>query len=285
MIYAAFAVLLIAVVVLFAMHHRLREKVYELRHNRRELGNALLANIRLATQNQIRARMAARGVKEGLPVEFRAQQGEDLLLWAIFEDQPTGTYLECGAFDGERYSLTYIFEAAGWKGVLVEALPDLYANCVAKRPGSTVINAACSRKGSKGTAEFLALDQGDIGFSTSRLSESPLSGVKSMKKAAKVTVPLMTMDDALKDWNGKIDFAVLDVEGSELDLLDGFDLDRFGVRALVIEDHSYGSDSALRTHMRGRGYEFVSRVGRNDLYVTKKDPALLARARQLSMLK
>lgn len=282
---ALLVALTVAVIALFLVQHRLRSKIYELRNSRRELSNALLASIRSSRQAEIRADLASRGMTPRLPVEFRAQQGEDLLLWALFEGQKSGTFIECGAFDGEQLSLTYVFEAAGWGGVLIEALPEPFENCKAKRPGSRVVNVAVSKKGSSGTAEFLALAHGPTGLSMSRLSESPLSNVKAMNKATKVRVPLTTMDEVLGQDPAKVDFAVLDVEGSELDLLDGFDLERYGVRALLIEEHTYGKDDRLRRHMEGRGYEFVTRVGRNDLYVARHDSELLRRARQLSMLR
>ncbi|MDP1663131.1 MAG: FkbM family methyltransferase [Phycisphaerales bacterium] len=276
--------LCVAVVVLFMLQHRLRAKVYELRNSRHQVSQALLGNARASRQAEIRRDLASRGETARLPVEFRAQQGEDLFLWSLFEGQERGTFIECGAFDGERFSVTYIFEAAGWGGVLIEALPEPFKNCQAKRTGSRVVNAALSRKGSSGTAEFLALNHAGIGHSMSRLAESSLSSAKSMKRAVKVTVPLTTMDEVLGQAGPRIDFAVLDVEGSELALLDGFDLERHGVRALLIEEHTAGKDSELRRHMEGRGYEFVSRIGRNDLFVTRKDQALIDRARQLSLL-
>jgi hypothetical protein len=59
-----------------------------------------------------------------LPVDFSAQFGEDILLWDIFRGQNDGFFIEVGAYDGVELSVSYIFEALGWRGLLVEALPD-----------------------------------------------------------------------------------------------------------------------------------------------------------------
>ncbi len=281
--------LLIAVGVLFYRLHRLRGQYQELRATKRELSHAILASIRSIRQTEITRELKARAITPPIPVEFHAQQGEDLFLWALFEGQTggagqSGTFLECGAHDGDRWSVTYIFEAAGWSGVLVEPLPEFCATCRERRPRSRVVQAAASCRGSSGTAEFLSLSGDPRDDAMSRLAGSSQADVKAMRRANKVTVPLTTMDAILADGTPKVDLAVLDVEGSELDLLDGFDLERFGVRVLLIEEHTGEKDTPLRRLMESRNYEFVSRVGRNDLYVTRREPALIKRAAQLAKL-
>ncbi len=54
-----------------------------------------------------------------------------------------GFYVEAGAYDGYTESNTYYLERfKGWTGVLVEAIPALYAECVRRRPRSYVANCA-----------------------------------------------------------------------------------------------------------------------------------------------
>src|SRR5258708_7583815 len=56
-----------------------------------------------------------------MPIEFTSQFGEDLLAWTLLGQPTNGFFIEAGAFDGYRYSVTYPLETMGWKGLLVEA--------------------------------------------------------------------------------------------------------------------------------------------------------------------
>jgi hypothetical protein len=54
-----------------------------------------------------------------------------------------GTFVEAGAHDGFTQSNTYYFERfRGWRGVLVEAVPELHAKARRRRRRSVVVRAA-----------------------------------------------------------------------------------------------------------------------------------------------
>jgi len=57
---------------------------------------------------------------------------------------------------------------------------------------------------------------------------------------------------------------VLDVEGGELNLLDGFDLDKYRPRAILIEDQAMGRDTTVLDYLTTRGYEHVTWLSYND---------------------
>jgi hypothetical protein len=70
----------------------------------------------------------------------------------------------------------------------------------------------------------------------------------------------------------RIDLVSIDTEGCELDVLDGFDLDRFKPRILVIENDR-PSGTAIELYLLDRGYRKFHRVKINDFYVRTDDPA------------
>ena len=80
--------------------------------------------------------------------------GEDTLLFDLFEGQETGVYIEAGALDGHENSVTWIFEALGWSGLLVEAIPERAEQCRTNRPGSRVVHAALDSNANEGFIEF-----------------------------------------------------------------------------------------------------------------------------------
>ncbi|MEJ2122308.1 MAG: hypothetical protein P8Z76_16730 [Alphaproteobacteria bacterium] len=60
-----------------------------------------------------------------------------------FLPQTEGTFVELGAFDGFTQSNTLSFEKKGWRGVLIEPVPEAFKACAANRPLAKVFNCAC----------------------------------------------------------------------------------------------------------------------------------------------
>ena len=62
---------------------------------------------------------------------------------ATYLDHRNGFFIEAGANDGRRQSNSYFLEKKrGWRGLLVEGIPDLHRQCVKNRPASKVVNRA-----------------------------------------------------------------------------------------------------------------------------------------------
>lgn len=230
---------------------------------------------------EIRDALARAGRAPRLPLQLRSQFGEDLALLEIFAEQLDGYYIECGAFDGRTISVSWIFDAMGWNGLLVEGVPALHAQAAKHRPHARVEHAAVSRRGSSGTTKFSVVAGGAGGaFSFLNTNKDHLDIVRnSGAKTVLVDVPLTTMDDLLAKQppkNGQVDFAVIDVEGGELDVLDGFDLERWKPRVLMLEDNSMGRDKTLERYMESKPYKQVSWVAVSRVYVRNDDARISA---------
>lgn len=52
-----------------------------------------------------------------------SQEGEDMILRRLFENQTTGFYIDVGAHHPKRFSNTYYFYKKGWKGINIDAMP------------------------------------------------------------------------------------------------------------------------------------------------------------------
>ena len=249
------------------------------------------AHIRL--QKQVYERLAAadcrsRGANPALPIEFRSEWGEDVLLYELFDGRPDGVFVEVGALDGRRLSVSWIFEAIGWKGLLVEPIPEKYEECRRQRPGSCVVRGALGPGGSAGTIDFVVPLEDDLQGSSHRDVESAavesINGLRDADaKTRRIRVPLMSMDDALEQAKlVRVDFASIDVEGAELDVLRGFDLARFQVRVLVIEDLTLGQDIRVPDHLAELGYVHTMWIGGNRVFVRRDDAEMMARAQRLA---
>ncbi|MDX2116223.1 MAG: FkbM family methyltransferase [Planctomycetota bacterium] len=227
--------------------------------------------------------LARQGRAPRLPLEFRSQFGEDVMLWDMLGGQTEGFFIEVGAFDGYHFSVSYALEAIGWNGLLIEAIPERAEQCRARRPHSRVEHAALSRRGSTGTVTFTVAED-HYGGMLSYLHPDPshvrdLDSGKVQRRS--VTVPVTTMNDLLKDHTGDIDFASIDVEGGELALLDGFDLHKHRPKVLFIEDNTHGANPALANYMRTQPYVQVAWLEVNRVYVrTDLQQELTARLRR-----
>jgi FkbM family methyltransferase len=194
--------------------------------------------------------------------EARSQNGEDALLWDLLGDRERGFFVEAGAYDGYTFSVSYLFEGAGWDGVLVEALADRAAECDQRRTSSKVIKAALSSPGSAPTATF------------ARDSKVEWNSALAERDQAGETVEVTTLDAVLEGHTGPIDFVVLDLEGHELPALEGFNLDRWQPRVLLVENN--GADG-VRSLLERHGYAFVAPFAQNDLFIRRAELDLTKR--------
>jgi FkbM family methyltransferase len=233
-------------------------------------GYAFEQNVRMRRRvSVLEARDALReaGRRPRMPIEFRSQFGEDLVLWDFFAGQLDGFFIEVGAFDGYYYSVSYAFEAIGWNGLLIEAIPERYEQCVQRRPHSRVVHAALSGRGAPDTVEFTVTEDPYGGMlSYLDVGTKHAAEVKSLKHR-RVKVPQTTINDLLAGHQGPIDFASIDVEGVELLVMDGFDLEKHRPKVLMIEENS-GDDPALTRFMAQTAYKEVLRLRNiNRIYI------------------
>jgi FkbM family methyltransferase len=177
-----------------------------------------------------------------------------------------GFFVEAGANDGFRQSNTYYLERfRGWRGVLVEPIPELHRRCVTERPGSRCFN--CALVGPDHSGDTLEMRYSDLG---SRLldgeSSAPALTCFGWAREYDVRVPARTLSDLLDEVRApRVDFLSLDLEGYEEDALAGLDLERHRPTYLLVE--AFDTEGRLPRLMRlfaGR-YELVDRITSSDL--------------------
>ncbi|MBC7835319.1 MAG: FkbM family methyltransferase [Phycisphaerales bacterium] len=278
---------LVVVVALLIKEGRLTRKRQRWAIARLKIVEADLLRLRsVVYKGEAKEELRAAGRQAVMPIRFTAEWGEDVFLWDLFDRKLTGFYIEVGAFDGYTLSVTYPFESMGWTGLLVEAIPERFQACAARRARSRVVHAAVSKRGSSGTTRFSLVEGGEENQMLSYLSTNdPHRDLLKDRgeRERSVTVPLTTMDALLGELApGTIDFAVIDVEGGEPDLLDGFDLKKHQPRVLLIEDLSEGKDEGVGQTVGASGYVMAGRVGRNNVFVRREEAGLLKRARELT---
>jgi len=161
-----------------------------------------------------------------------AQIGEDVLLRRVFPPHYAGFYVDVGANHPVHCSVTKHFYDSGWQGVNVEP-GAVFADVRRHRTRDLNLNVAVSNKRSSLT--FYEFPQSSA---LSTLSPEVASIHRDAgQKCVQRTVPVRTLADICDEHVGErtIDFMSIDVEGRELEVIQGADWGRFRPRVLLVE--------------------------------------------------
>jgi FkbM family methyltransferase len=186
------------------------------------------------------------------------QEAENDLKQAYLREIDQGYFVEVGANQPEDLSQTFSLEQKGWRGVLIEPQPDL-ADALRKRRSAKVFAEACTSRGNTGSRMTLHLAGGHSSFDRNL-------NLADVKPHGAIDVPTRTLDQILIEAGARsIDFISIDVEGHELDVLDGFALERWRPRLVLIEDLLL--HLRLHRYLTKRNYRWFRRTGINNWYV------------------
>jgi len=209
---------------------------------------------------------------------------EKALVRQYFGDAGSGFFVEVGANEpASIHSQSWHLEQRGWRGILIEPNRALIDDLVRHRPGSRVCNVACSSPEKVGVAElkipFVAEDTIDTGKAALEV-EIDHAGFAAYRTE---TVKVVTLDSILAENNvSGIDLLSIDVEGTELDVLKGLDLQRYRPRLILLEDKLV----YLNKHrwLRRNGYRLVKRTLFNNWYIPEGKPFSLTSAKERLVL-
>jgi FkbM family methyltransferase len=190
-------------------------------------------------------------------------------------DWTGGTFVEAGGNDGLDQSNTYWFERfRGWRGILIEPQPWFYAKCRQNRPRAKVFN--CALVANDTTTSIKVAPGGLRGYVVGGWSD-PAHEVYHRSVAAKdmgvpdlvdVEVPARTLASVLEEANiGRIDLFSLDVEGYEMQVFEGMNVEKHRPRFLCVETRAPDAICAALNHR----YETVEQLTESDFLFRAKD--------------
>ncbi len=205
-----------------------------------------------------------------------SQQAEEQLVRDFFAGE-AGYFVEVGANHPTEGSQTWHLEQTGWTGVLVEPQPDLAAFLTTSRK-ARVFATACSSPANAGQSLPLHVDGARSALDRDRMA----TGARA---AYTIIVPTRTLDSVLEEAGAPvlIDFLSIDVEGHEIEVLSGFDVNRWQPLLILIEDHV----GNLRTHryLTSSGYKLIRRIGNNGWYVPAEEQFSMSASERLEILR
>ena len=195
-------------------------------------------------------------------------------MWEYFGMKRDGFFVEIGAYDGVTFSNTYFFESIGWDSILAEPNPSQYVACTENRLYSKVVNAAILGSNNIGTT-ILSVCEGPGGLDTLSYTVFGSEHFKRVERSKaqihQVEVLVLTMDDLLQGVKKTIDFVSIDVEGAEILVLKGFDIEKYSPKLFIIEDNSHGCDKRVKTFLQKYDYIEKFRLGANIFYTKTYD--------------
>ena len=206
-------------------------------------------------------------IKSPSSVQFYSQQDEDkYIIQYLLKDRITdGTYLEIGGCDGVRHSNTKTLQDYfGFTGVLVEGNKMEYEQMVKNRGDKNYCVWGAATDEPVDFIEFSNL--GDMGGIRKHL----VSHLQSNPNTTRV--PTVKLSDIIKKSQLKyIDFMIVDVEGSEINVLRTID---FGVPiyCIIVEASSKEHEKCrvVRDFLQSKGFTFKERQRGNEVWINHR---------------
>ncbi len=209
------------------------------------------------------------------PLVSYAQNGEDIVLSRALEPwNYKGTWVDVGAGHPTYDSVTRLFSDFGWTGVNIEPLSDCFRLLCDARPNDTNVN--CAITNNPGTFDLYVAPPENHGSSTLIADLAVGTGATSWPIER---VNGRALREILAEHGiTRVDFLKIDVEGSELSVLQSIDFVNFRAKCIVVE--STIPNSTILSHANWEsilidaGYLFALFDGLNRFYFHQSFPEI-----------
>lgn len=170
-----------------------------------------------------------------------SQHGIDLFLLNLFKEKENGFFIEAGAHNGIDQNNTFLLEKnLKWNGLLIEPNPNTFIQCVRNR-SCIVENYALV------AFDFLNTEISGDFFQTS--FEGSMMGGCAHVHSKKDKVNAIQLSKLLdKHKVEKVDFFSVDVEGYEIEVLNGIDFARHRPSYILYENHVFRDIKYQESH-------------------------------------
>ena len=215
-------------------------------------------------------------IKKGL-INFHSysEYYEDIILYLLLFDIKKGFYIDVGAFDPIKVSVTKLFYLKGWNGINIEPQPGKIELFKKDRPNDINLQLAIGAK--EGNVTFYVKDQCSTYVKKYSNHYENIINIKmdTMSNICKRYVPKGT----------KIDFCKIDVEGGEKNVLLGYDFINYRPKVFCIEstiplttkpNYILWEDILIKNN-----YTFIYSKGVNRYYVDNLIPGFSERKKYI----
>ncbi len=194
---------------------------------------------------------------------YCSQYGQDFFLWSkFFRHINDGFFIEIGANDPIQNSNSYFFEQQGWRGVGIDPISRFDGLWKDNRSSQFFCGAVADKEMQINFVEILPKE----GW------EHALSGFKENVRPEDLNIydyieyPVLAkpLSSYLTDIP-QVNLIMIDVEGAEIQVLQGIDFDHLKPDFVMIENISeYGGNDYIREYMKNYGYHCIARIAATD---------------------
>lgn len=204
-----------------------------------------------------------------------AQTGEDIIIDFLIGAKKIKnfTYLDIGANHPVKFSNTYKFYEAGYKGVCIEPDPYVYSVLTKKRPKDTCLNIGIGSSASDKAELYIMNYPGLNTFSKEEAEAHEKNNHGKIKEI--IQVPLKTVEQVIdENFSGKSPvFVNLDVEGLDEAIIKSFPFHKYRPAIFCIETVNYTDDATSEKRkeifdlMHAQGYKAFADTYINTIFI------------------
>ena len=208
-------------------------------------------------------------------IKSYSQYKQEEFVQNYFNNKKDGIFIELGGLDGIRHSNTFLLEKKyNWSGLIIEPSPSLYKELKINRNVFTE-NALVGDK-KRENVEFLYIKDKTkcIGLQGVVENYNPKHLERAMRELNNKSYEIIKMDmvplQQLCDKHNisKVDYLSLDVEGSELNVLEGINFAKLDITLIGVEINYNDDKDKIYDILNKNGYTFLKQCG--DYFFTKK---------------
>lgn len=170
--------------------------------------------------------------------QSKSELGQDLFVLSQLKFKKNGFFVEFGATNGLDSSNTYLMETKfEWQGILAEPAKIFHQEL--KKNRNSNIETNCVWRTTGETLDFKEDKHPSLSGVSSFLNDS-FSSRYLAKFQSSYSVQTISLEDLLKKFNAPniIDYLSIDTEGSEFDILNSFNFEKYKFRIITCE-HNY----------------------------------------------
>lgn len=193
-----------------------------------------------------------------------SQEGEDVILRRIFENQNTGFYIDVGAHHPMKYSNTYLFYKRGWHGINLDAMPGSMKAFKRIRKRDINLEEPISTENKKLT--YYVFDEPALNSFDSELSNQRNDSDDNCHIIKTLELQTRQLSDVLDEYlpyGQEVDFLSIDVEGFDMDVLQSNDWNKYRPKVILVEILSSSlselESSDITQFLRKHGYDVYAK--------------------------
>lgn len=187
---------------------------------------------------------------------------------AYFENQRDGCVIEVGANDPLRHTSQSLHLAVelGWTSILVEPNPDLAEQARQSREDARVFEFACVASDQLGEISFYipvndaAVEIHSHAAIAKNIDDHDYDVHRELRVKSRTLNSIIDECELLN-----IDLLSIDVEGAEMEVLKGLDLDKHRPKLILLEDKHVFLDK--HRFLKKHGYTLAKRTCQNSWYI------------------